>query len=427
MIKDIKMSDKKPEPTLKEPVSKRNETINKEDIQQDRTEKEATSKNNLQPWQKILLISSLGILFLLTTAYIMYLYILKPSTSPFKYLSLNERYLEHTSQNQLLTFPNLKNINLPRTEESSLNGKLLTKNEMDDLKKRRPVAVMINNHSQARPLSGVSKADIVYEAVVESGITRLMAIFWSEGPTKAGPIRSARQYYLEWLSPFDLIYIHDGCASTSDPRTNSCGNIYSYSIKDIATYGAWRVNDGTRFAPHNEYVSIINSWDYAATLGWGSFPSSTQKLSFKRDAETEDRGEKTHIKIRFRTDLANGGLYDSEFIYDSTSNTYLHKIGGQADLDLETGKQIAAKTVVVEEHTMQNAYDGYSRVIITTTGEGKATIFRDGQKISGKWKKNNRTDRTKYYDSKDVEIEINRGLLWIISLPSQLGDFDIIE
>ena len=85
---------------------------------------------------------------------------------------------------------------------------------------------MINNHSVARPQSGLNSADLVYETLVESGITRYLAIFWSEAPKKVGPIRSARQYYLEWLSPYDPLFIYDGCASSLDPRVNACGNIY---------------------------------------------------------------------------------------------------------------------------------------------------------------------------------------------------------
>jgi hypothetical protein len=67
---------------------------------------------------------------------------------------------------------------------------LFSKGEMDKMMDRRPVAVMINNHIDARPLSGLNSADIVIEASVESGITRLMAIYWSTAPEKVGPIRS---------------------------------------------------------------------------------------------------------------------------------------------------------------------------------------------------------------------------------------------
>src|SRR5690606_38268173 len=59
----------------------------------------------------------------------------------------------------------------------------------------RIVGVMINNHSSARPQSGLSQADIVYEILAEGPITRFIAFYHSETPEVVGPVRSAREYY----------------------------------------------------------------------------------------------------------------------------------------------------------------------------------------------------------------------------------------
>jgi len=200
----------------------------------------------------------------------------------------------------------------PKTEVSPLNGMLFTKSEMDIMKTRRPVAVMTNNHSDARPLSGLNSADVVIEANAEAGITRLMPIYWSTVPDKVGPVRSLRQYYLEWASEYDPLLIRDGCASSDDPRINACGNVYSYGTKDIATIGAWRWNDGRRVAPHNEYNSLTYAWEYAAKLDWDSFPSNFESWKFKTDVEISQRGEKTQVELIFHERLINSGLYNSK-------------------------------------------------------------------------------------------------------------------
>ena len=60
---------------------------------------------------------------------------------------------------------------------------------------RRPVAIMLNNLKPAQPMSGVSYADVVYEYVVEGGITRLMGVFENyDGLDKIGSVRSCREY-----------------------------------------------------------------------------------------------------------------------------------------------------------------------------------------------------------------------------------------
>lgn len=315
----------------------------------------------------------------------------------------------------------------PRTEESPLNGLLFSKSEMDILMKRRPVAVMINNHVDARPLSGLSSADIVIEANVESGITRYLGIFWSKAPAKVGPIRSLRQPYLEWLNEYDPILIHDGCAETNDPRTNACGNTYTYGIKDIATLGAWRSNEGGRVAPHNEYSSITNAWEYGEKMEWDAFPTSIQSFEFKRDADVSERGEKTIVKTVFHTSLVNSGLYDAVWTYDSSTNSYLRRVGNQADMDAETSTQITAKVVVIQEVKIIPSGDSAGRLITTTIGQGDAVILQDGKITEGTWKKTSRTDRTKYYDSSGKTIAFNRGKLWISMIPQSFGKFDIIE
>src|SRR3989344_1737013 len=66
----------------------------------------------------------------------------------------------------------------PKTEECPLNGSMRTKKAKDNWVTRRPLAVVIENHTEARPQSGLSSADIIYEAVAEGGITRFMGVFY---------------------------------------------------------------------------------------------------------------------------------------------------------------------------------------------------------------------------------------------------------
>ena len=346
-----------------------------------------------------------------------------------KVLSFNQDFISSISLSNIFK-GNLALLSAPeepRTEESPVNGVLFTKTQMDVMMKRRPVAVMTNNHADARPLSGMNSADVVIEANAEGGITRIMAIYWSTAPDKVGPIRSIRQYYLEWAMEYDPLIIHDGCASSDDPRTNSCGNLYSYGVKDLATIGAWRWNDGRRVAPHNEYNSISYAWEYAAKMDWDSFPNSFKSWKFKADADIAQRGEKTQVKLVFHQRLTNSGLYDVIWTYDSSTNTYLRKVGGQADIDQEMNTQVYAKNIVIQEVSMIQSGDDKGHLIITTIGQGKSTYLMDGKITYGTWKKTSRTDRTTYYDSEGKEMKFNRGRIWVEMIGTSDGKFAIIE
>lgn len=379
---------------------------------------------------KVLIFPTVAILSIIGIGLFYYfaIYKLRP-TPPSEVVLFDKNYI--SSKSKLNPFakslPLLSEPQEPRTEESPLNGLLFTKKEMEALKKRRPVAVMTNNHVDARPASGYNSADIVFETNAESGITRSLAIYWSSAPDKVGPIRSLRQYYLEWASEFDPLLIRDGCAESTDPKANACGNVYTYGLKDISTIGAWRWNDGRRYAPHNEYSSVNNAWEYAKKMNWDSFPSSIQSLEFKNDADMKDRGKKTVAKIVFHMRINNGGAYDVIWTYDQDTNTYYRKVGGKADIDQETNTQVTAKNVVIQKVKMSASSDGTARVVIPTIGEGDAIILQDGKIINGKWKKESRTGRTKYYNSSGSAVKFNRGRIWISAMPQAEGKFDIIE
>lgn len=355
------------------------------------------------------------------------IYKLKPK-DPSDVLSFTTDYIPSLTPLKVFDvgLPSLEEPEEPRTEESPLNGLLFTKKEMDEMKTRRPVAVIINNHVQARPQSGLSSADIVFETNAESGITRYLAIFWSNAPQKVGSIRSLRQYYLEWLSEYDPILIHDGCAETDNALTNACGNIYLYGTKDIATYGSWRLNDGIRFAPHNESSSVTNAWEYAKKMNWNSFPSISG-WQFKKDADLASRGQRTLVKLVFHKEINNNGLYDVTWTYDRPTNSYFRKVGNKIDIDQENNTQVSAKNVVIQQVQMSLAGDDHGRLIVKTIGEGDAVILQDGKIINGTWKKASRLDRTKYYDSEGKQISFNRGKVWIEAIGKGVGEMNIIE
>lgn len=384
---------------------------------------------NIEKKKAILILSVIGLIFILGLAAFYYFGIYKyhPKPKDETIINIKNSYILAKEEPRIFAQVLVDNPQEPRTEENPINGQLFTKSEMEEMMSRRPVAVMVNNHAKARPQSSLNSADIVYEALVESGITRYLAIFWSQGPKKVGPIRSARQYHLEWLSSYDPVFIHDGCADTDNPRTDACGNIYAYNIKDIATSGAWRWNDGVRYSPHNEYTSIVSAWDIAGNRGWDEFPTDFESWDFKNDANQDQRGDGYRYEIVFHNRLNNAGLYDATWEYDSTTNSYKRWVGGKVDMDQETNSQVTAKVVIVQETSIYSAGDEYGRIITDTIGQGDALILMDGKEIEGSWKKNTRTDRTTFYNSNGDEIQFNRGRIWISVISQSLGEFDIIE
>jgi len=109
------------------------------------------------------------------------------------------------------------NLDLPKTEACPINGQMFTKAEKTIWETRRPITAMIENHADSRPPSGLSKADVVYEAIAEGGITRFLTVFYCDASAedvRIGPVRSVRVYFIDWAQEYGLpLFVHSGGAN----------------------------------------------------------------------------------------------------------------------------------------------------------------------------------------------------------------------
>lgn len=345
--------------------------------------------------------------------------------------------------------PARKYADLPKTEECPLNGAMYSKPEKDLWSVRRPLGVMIENSKPARPQSGLSSADVIYEAVAEGGITRFMAVFYCQGSDIVGPVRSARTYYLDWMSEYGLspLYAHVGGANTTGPA-DALGQIGQYgweAYNDLNQFSIgfpvfWR--DYERLGPdtateHTVYTSTQKIWDFAAkkrqltnieiddttgkTIAWDQ---NFVKWSFKNDVALADRPAAMSASFNFsNTSASYMDDYLVKWLYDHDSNSYLRFNGNTAFSDMDTGQQILVKNVAILYMSMTIADDGYNEeghgthTLYGTKGSGKAKFLIDGKVVDGTWSKKNRLGRTVFMDSTGSELKLNRGLTWVEILP----------
>ncbi len=303
-------------------------------------------------------------------------------------------------------------IPAPVYKENPLNGVQMPEDKYNARTKYSPLAIVVNNHTASRPQFGVNNADIVIEYLVEAGITRFLEIHWSQDSDDVGSVRSLRNYALEWTLGYDALLVHDGWAATDNAQTDARGNVYRYGAKDMGNFGSWRSNIGGRIAPHNEFVSPHKIWQRADELGWNNFDEHQyDKWAFKDDANPEDRGNVSPIRITFAN--TNALSYRVEWKYDKTDNRYYRFTNNIQDVDGVTGEPVKASTVIVQFANHAYSGDEKGRIIITTVGSGDAMIFHDGHRFPAKWYKANRNSRT-YFKNKDgSEHKLTRGQIWI--------------
>lgn len=330
---------------------------------------------------------------------------------------------------------------IPRDQECPLTGVKYTKKEKEVWDARRPLAVMVENSDEARPHSGISRADITYEALAEGWITRLMAVFYCNTPFEnitIAPVRSARTYFVDWVSEYDALYAHVGGANTiggnaeiTDPRVDALSQIDRYGIKDLDQFGigypdCYRNPDRLEHPVLTEHTMVCfsdNLYKIAEKRGWTNvdnkgipWDKNFTKWSFKEDAKEGDRGTVNSVKLVFSEGYDK---YDVYWEYDKASNVYKRINGGVAHLDLETKEQLTAKNVAVQLTKLVGAVDDLGHLLFITIGSGKALIFQDGKVIVGTWTKKTRISKTMYYDSTGQEIKFNKGNIWIEIIPNE--------
>jgi hypothetical protein len=264
-----------------------------------------------------------------------------------------------------------------------------------------PVAVMIDNHKDARPASGIAKANHVIEAEAEGGVTRYMAVFASgEKIDEIGPIRSARPYFVDWAEGLSALYVHVGGSP------DALDKIIDDGVYDMNEFykGKYFWRDTTRKKPHNVYISTNNLSQYLETekLSVGDFTP----WQFKDDELKENLpATSSTIKINYR-----GKDFIVEWKFDREKNNYVRYLGGEIYKD-RADTIVTAKNVVVQ-YAKAIVYDDKSRLDMTVIGKGKALVCRDGVCEQGTWQKKTKKDRTRFFIDEE-ETAFNAGLTWV--------------
>lgn len=299
----------------------------------------------------------------------------------------------------------------PKVElfESPINGLLVPKADAD----RHALAVIVENHPDARPQSGLSQADIVYEAIAEGGITRFMAIYSTKQAEKVGPVRSARTFFVDWAHGYNAYLAHVGGNMDALDKIKA---ERTFDLDQFAYSGPyWREYAAGLATEHTMYTDTNKLYDLASKNGY-STANNFNSLKFKDDPDQSTLPESQKVTVNF-----SSAQYEAAFVYEKATNSYKRFIDGKAQNDKLTKAQLNPKNIVVMTVKRQQVVTrinepGYS---MTTVGSGNAKFFLDGKQINGTWKKASTADRELFYDENGQEITFGRGQFWICVIPPE--------
>ncbi|MCM1498630.1 MAG: DUF3048 domain-containing protein [Clostridium sp.] len=279
-----------------------------------------------------------------------------------------------------------------------------------DFVSKRPVAVMINNLKEALPSSSTKKADIIYECMVEGGITRIMPIFSDyEALEKIGSVRSARHYYINIANEYDAIYVHYG---QSKPAKEILDKKVINNINGL-TYDAGFYRDNNRVAPHNAYttgeriVQGIDDFGYSA-----DYEDTHEKvLSFQEeDTDLENGTAAETIHVNFSNYSKPYFIYNADTkLYDR----YEYDAPQVDDQEDENNNVLTFKNVIIQVSSYECINPENDLQELTQVGDGQGYYCTNGKSVPITWKKEAKGAKTKYYLEDGSELLLNPGKTWI--------------
>ncbi len=235
----------------------------------------------------------------------------------------------------------------------------------------RPVLVTINNHPHARPQSGIAQADIVYEMVAEANVTRLLALYQSELPERIGPVRSARDYFIEIANGLDAFYVAHGYSP--EARQILASGVVDH-INGMQYDGTLFNRSKDRKAPHNSYTTGEHVLQGMEKVGASIEIEKMPPFSYYESAEGAKMGAiASVIDVRFGVSEDFHHVYT----YDTLTQQYSRSSSGHLTTDKDTLEQVSLSNVLFFEVPHQTI-DEQGRQQLNLTSGGRAYLFQAG-------------------------------------------------
>ncbi|MBC7443337.1 MAG: DUF3048 domain-containing protein [Ramlibacter sp.] len=275
------------------------------------------------------------------------------------------------------------------------------------------LAAKIDNHEAARPQVALERTDIVFEELVEGGLTRYVALWQSDVPELVGPVRSIRPMDPDIIAPFGGIVAYSGGQQQFVDLMEATDVInVSHDRDDTGVF----YRDDARDAPHNVILKAKEVVDRNDTVA----PPRQQfayAATVSGSSAAVDGAPVSAINSRFSDQRWPG------WTWDAASTTYLRSQEGAPDLD-GSGAQLRATNVLI----LRVVIDETSTNVPKTTliGSGEAWVSAGGKSLHATWSKSGQDAPIRLVDDNGVTVRLAAGNTWIELVPADRGSVELL-
>lgn len=313
--------------------------------------------------------------------------------------------------------------NRDKMRQSLLTGLWINQ---DDAKKR-PVAVMLNNIKTANPQSGISDAQILYEALAEGGITRFMGLYDlsimnAKTEQRIGSVRSARHYFVSIADEYNAIFLHYGQTPYATKKINELGIDTINGMGGAGEKAFYR--DKTIKAPHNAFTTKKGILDAIKAYKYKTEYTQDFEGHFKfYDTDTTLESQETAEIIK----LGFTNSFIPSFEYNGKDHLYYRNQFGGPHIDANNQQQLSFKNIIVQFVKEWDIDKNGYQTMELEDASGKGYYITNGKKVDITWKKNEATKKMRYYDLDGSELKMNTGKTYIAIFPNNRASKVSIE
>jgi len=279
---------------------------------------------------------------------------------------------------------------------------------------RRPVAVVINNLHRALPQSGITSADIIYEVLTEGDVSRLVGIFQSYIPDKIGPVRSARDSFIDFAFNHDAIFVHHGRSPDADTRLRNTRivNLDGMTLGRVfwrdRNYPYWHANSGQRPTEHSSYTGWGHIVPHLNAHNIRDYVNDNPAYGFNFGTVPyfPNAGVANTVVVPFSVPYAR------TFIFDPHTQKYMVENRDGPLLDAETREQAAVTNILIQI-TTKRVTGTLGQRTIGTVGAGDGFWVVDGHYRHVRWEKDSHTSPMRWYCMDGQPLTLAPGRTWI--------------
>jgi hypothetical protein len=261
---------------------------------------------------------------------------------------------------------------------------------------RPALTVKVENDPNARPQWGINNADVLYEEIVNGGITRLAAVFNSHAPNRVGPVRSTRPTDVGIVTPYGGIFAFSGGAAYAVRAISKA----PVTLVDESTAGSAMFRDSKRVPPYNLFLRAPQ------IFAFGGKPVPPPALFSYRAPGQAVEGAKI---VSFTANFPS--IYPVTWTWDAGTQSWDRTIFGHPDITA-TGVRLSPQNVIVQWITYLHGI-GTENSKGKFTGTGKCEVFENGRVIHGTWSRSTPSSITVYRDRQGQVIGLVPGQTWV--------------